>query len=54
MTAEKVEYDAEDRWRIVTCPYCGDELETGSGMSLVAHLPCDEVPSTEEVVEATS
>lgn len=29
------------------CPYCGVEIAEGNG--LVHHLPCDAVPSTEEV-----
>ncbi|AGN33814.1 hypothetical protein HALG_00026 [Halorubrum virus CGphi46] len=32
------------------CPYCGEPLDEGIGMA--EHLPCDDVPPTEEVFDA--
>ena len=53
MTTEPVGYETpDDRQRIVECPYCGAQIERGPGGALVAHLPCDATPTTDEVVEA--
>jgi len=32
------------------CVYCGEPLDEGIGMA--EHLPCDDVPATEEVFDA--
>jgi len=53
MTTEPVDYETPDtRQRITECPYCGVQIERGPGGALVAHLPCDATPTTDEVVEA--
>jgi len=53
MTTERVDYDAPDtRQRITECPYCGAKIERGPGGALVAHLPYEATPTTDEVVEA--
>ena len=53
MTLEPVGYKLPRcRKRLTRCPYCDEPFGPNPGQEIVAHLPCEETPTTAEVFAA--
>lgn len=52
MSLKSVDYESDrGRERLDECPYCGEPFGRNPGIEIVAHLPCEATPATEEVFD---